>query len=167
MLILKSPFILNDYIKPACLPPKNFQIHNGIGVISGFGVTHRSKDLFQLSRRLRNAVTEIVDRKRCSSEIAMIDPKYSRDVVKMSHMICALGKKKASRVQRADSCHGDSGGPLVVKVNGRYTLVGIISWGIGPNQKLGSTTNTANGDCGGVGIYTKVSKYLNFINSVK
>ena len=143
MLILKSPFILNDYIKPACLPPKNFQIHNGIGVISGFGVTHRSKDLFQLSRRLRNAVTEIVDRKRCSSEIAKIDPKYGRDVVKMSHMICALGKKKASRVQRPDSCHGDSGGPLVAQdeASNGWSLVGLTSWGLGAAVEGGGCGN--------------------------
>ena len=54
----------------------------------------------------------------------------------------------------------------MVKVQGRHTLVGVISWGIGPNQKLGSEIETANGDCGGPGIYTKVSKYIKFINSV-
>ena len=165
-MTVRTPFILNDYIYPASLPPNDFQIYNGIGVISGFGLTHKNKDNLDLSPYLRNTETEIVPRTRCSTEIAKINPKYIADV-RMSHMICSLGKRtrKLGRYQRTDSCQGDSGGPLVVKVNGRYTLVGIISWGIGPNQKIGNTNYTINGDCGGVGLYTKVSKYLKFINS--
>ena len=50
---------------------------------------------------------------------------------------------------------GDSGGPLVVKINA-YTVVGVISWGIGPNGRI----------CGGTGAYSKVSKYLSFINGI-
>ena len=85
----------------------------------------------------------------------------------MGHMICAIGKRKRGR--RVDACHADSGGPLVVKVNGVYTIVGIISWGIGPNNGQGPKTanEEATYKCGGVGVYTKVAKYLDFINSIK
>jgi len=41
-----------------------------------------------------------------------------------SNMIC--GGKKGR-----DTCHGDSGGPLVAEVDGKFTLVGVTSWGIG------------------------------------
>ena len=51
---------------------------------------------------------------------------------------------------------GDSGGPLVVKINNAYTVVGVISWGVGPGGQ----------SCGGPGAYSKVSKYLNFINRI-
>ena len=51
---------------------------------------------------------------------------------------------------------GDSGGPLVVKINNAYTVVGVISWGIGPYGRT----------CGGPGGYSKVSKYLSFINGI-
>ena len=53
--------------------------------------------------------------------------------------------------ENKDSCVGDSGGPLVGKGNdGRWYLLGIISWGIG---------------CGQNGVYTKVSVYSNWIKS--
>ena len=51
---------------------------------------------------------------------------------------------------------GDSGGPLVVKINNAYTVVGVIFWGVGPNGTK----------CGGPGAYSKVSRYLNFINRI-
>jgi secreted trypsin-like serine protease len=30
-----------------------------------------------------------------------------------------------------DSCQGDSGGPLFTQVSGKYTQIGIVSWGFG------------------------------------
>ena len=55
-----------------------------------------------------------------------------------------------------NACGGDSGGPLVVKINNAYTVIGVISWGDGPGVK----------SCGGIGVYAKVAKYINFINLI-
>ena len=70
--------------------------------------------------------------------------------------LCGVGRWVNSTIRR-DSCYGDSGGPLVAKVfnernEEKYTLVGIVSHGEGDFQ-----------NCGSFGAYTKVSKYLNFI----
>ena len=41
-----------------------------------------------------------------------------------SNMICA---GQAGR----DSCQGDSGGPLVTQNSGSYSVIGVVSWGVG------------------------------------
>jgi len=54
-----------------------------------------------------------------------------------------------SGLNRRDTCNGDSGGPMMKYHNNRWTLVGIVS----------------NGDvsCEGVGIYTIVSRFYDWI----
>ena len=51
-----------------------------------------------------------------------------------------------------DSCQGDSGGPLVLKEDGRYTVVGVVSYGNGC-----ALANNA-------GVYARVTNYLTWIN---
>ena len=44
-----------------------------------------------------------------------------------NNMICAGGAGK-------DACQGDSGGPLVTQSSASYTVIGVVSWGIGCGQ---------------------------------
>lgn len=52
-----------------------------------------------------------------------------------------------------DTCQGDSGGPLIIQQNGKWRLAGITSNGIGCARPRY------------YGVYTRVSKYLDFINT--
>ena len=54
----------------------------------------------------------------------------------------------------------------MVKVNEFYTVVGVISWGIGPKTPPKTENEKVTKDCGAVAVYTKVAKYLDFINSI-
>ena len=51
-----------------------------------------------------------------------------------------------------DACKGSSGSPLVVSVNGRWTVIGLVSWGIGCGENNKPS------------VYTKVSAFVNWIN---
>jgi trypsin len=59
---------------------------------------------------------------------AYCDGVYTRDTIS-ADMICATDNTGSNQ---RDSCQGDSGGPLSVNdSNGIFSLVGIVSWGIG------------------------------------
>jgi secreted trypsin-like serine protease len=106
--------------------------------VSGWGYTKENGDV---SPKLQEAEVPIVDRQKCNAPDA-----YDGSIT--DNMICA-----ASPEGGVDSCQGDSGGPLVVKkTDGKFVLAGIVSWGEGCAR------------AGKPGVYTRVSKYVSWVN---
>ena len=111
---------------------------DAIATVSGWGYTKENGDV---SPKLQKADVPIVDRQQCNAADA-----YNGQII--DNMICA-----APQAGGVDSCQGDSGGPLVVeKIGGKYVLAGIVSWGEGCAR------------AGKPGVYTRVSKYVNWVN---
>jgi transmembrane serine protease 11D len=81
-----------------------------------------------------------------SNEVCNRPESYNGDVT--AAMLCA-GKREGG----IDSCQGDSGGPLSTLVEGRPTLIGVVSWGEGCARRLK------------YGIYSRVSTVLPWIAS--
>ncbi|KPP64410.1 hypothetical protein Z043_117239 [Scleropages formosus] len=108
-------------------------------VVTGWGKEDENKKYF--SSALNFIKVPLVERGLCSQ--VMLN-NISENV------LCAgwLGT-------RHDACEGDSGGPMVTRYRGTWFLIGLVSWGegCGHPEKLG--------------IYTKVSNYLEWIRSVQ
>uniref|UniRef100_UPI00358E43EA coagulation factor VII-like n=1 Tax=Myxine glutinosa TaxID=7769 RepID=UPI00358E43EA len=99
----------------------------------------RGRAHFRLASKLRYAHVPLVSFRRCS--------RGSRYVV-TRNMLCAGGGHAGK-----DACSGDSGGPLTVEKKGVWYLAGLVSWGEGCARP------------GKYGMYTKVSRYLTWIQA--
>lgn len=106
------------------------------GIVSGFGRLGEGR---QTSSILQRLAMPYVDRLTCME---------STQLRISTRMFCA-GYHSAPK----DACQGDSGGPHVTRYSGTYFVTGIVSWGEGCARK------------GKYGVYTQVSKYINWIHS--
>ncbi|XP_004685908.1 PREDICTED: coagulation factor IX [Condylura cristata] len=137
LLELDKPLTLNSYVTPICVANKeytNIFLKFGSGYVSGWGrVFNRGRS----ASVLQYLKVPLVDRATCLR---------STKFTIYSNMFCA-GYHEGGK----DSCQGDSGGPHITEVEGTNFLTGIISWGEECAVK------------GKYGIYTKVSRYVNWI----
>lgn len=144
LLRLESPAPLSHYIVPVCLPGRRLaeRVLNRNGtmtVVSGWG----KEDLH--SSRFSSALNVI--------KVPLVDDDVCRRQMRHNitgNMLCAgvFGR-------RMDACEGDSGGPMVTLYRHTWFLLGLVSWGEGC------------GDLDKLGVYTKVSNYLDWINQVR
>jgi len=118
---LVQPLTFDDYVQPACLPAlANEDADYAEGellTISGWGSTRQA---LRAPSTLQVAAVPMISQKDCEDA-------YSSQNTITSSMFCA-GKLNIGGV---DSCQGDSGGPVVKKVGDKFTVLGVVSWGIG------------------------------------
>ncbi|CAF1579654.1 unnamed protein product [Rotaria sp. Silwood1] len=130
----------NSKIAFICLPKQDedpFQSGTNLVAI-GWG------DLFENSRFGSDSLQQVTVQAFSSTS----DECQASEIVNPSVQFCAgviAGDK--------DTCQGDSGGPLMAFVNNRWILAGLSSSGIGCAE------------AGFLGLYTRVSYFISFINS--
>ncbi|TRY95445.1 hypothetical protein DNTS_032473 [Danionella cerebrum] len=144
LLRLAAPATFTTYILPACLPSTDLaerMLHrNGtVTVVTGWGKNNKTSHRF--SSTLNFIEIPIIDNKECS--------KHMMNNI-TSNMLCGgiVGQVK-------DACEGDSGGPMMTLFHDTWFLIGLVSWGEGCGER------------DKLGIYTRVSSYLDWINTVR
>nr|XP_027215538.1 proclotting enzyme-like [Penaeus vannamei] len=147
LLRLDEPVAMSRTVRPVCLPDVqewDEDIAQGksddAGVVTGWGLT---AERGQPSPHLLQVSLPFLSVESCKERYAGINPVSA-------NMLCTLHHFKDG-VSR-DSCKGDSGGPLVTEgENGRWTQVGVVSFGYGCGRR------------GYPGVYTRVTQYLLWI----
>lgn len=141
LIKLVKPIKFSKYIIPACIPDRDFAervlMQQDEGLVSGFG---RLQEGGIQATTLQRLSVPYVDRSICKESTKFnISPR----------MFCAgYGREEK------DACQGDSGGPHVTRYKNTWFVTGVVSWGEGCARK------------DKYGIYTQVSKYLRWIESV-
>lgn len=141
LLRLKNDILWNELAWPVCFPnidSGNFSGHDA--TVIGWGKLNEKSEDF--SNELQKVKLTIIDNKVCQNWFRQA----GRDMPIDDRIICA-GFKNGGK----DACHGDSGGPLLSKINGHYTVVGVVSTGIGCARPLLP------------GLYSRVSSYIRWI----
>jgi len=126
-------------VQPVALADANTQVAAGTkACVTGWGATAEGGPG---SLELLGAEVPIV-----SNEVCNQPQSYNGDI--KGTMMCA-GMEQGG----VDSCQGDSGGPMWVALQGRQTLVGVVSWGEGCARRLR------------YGVYARVSSAAAWIAS--
>ncbi|XP_057317818.1 transmembrane protease serine 9-like [Microplitis mediator] len=136
LLKMRKPVVFSKTIRPICLPQPGSDPAGKDGTVVGWG---RTMEGGMLPGVVHEVKVPILTLDQCRKM------KYKAHRI-TGYMLCA---GKGSQ----DSCQGDSGGPLLVQEGDKVEIAGIVSWGVGCGRP------------GYPGVYTRVAKYLNWINT--
>jgi len=141
LLKLKEDIVYDSYTQPACIPKKaNEQRDYAPGdmvTVSGWGTLRSGGET--------PTTLQVVQVPFISDQTCNKPENYGGEI--LSSMVCA-GELSGGK----DSCQGDSGGPLVKKIDGKWTVLGVVSWGRG--CALGNKP----------GVYTRVAEFEKWIH---
>ncbi|KAM7356121.1 trypsin 3A1 isoform 1-T1 [Cochliomyia hominivorax] len=145
LLELIQPIRFSRHIQPSCLSSagsvRNHE--NELATVSGWGWTQENQSVGERADVLRKASVRVWNNNACERSYQLNGRPNS---IISDTQLCA-GYENGG----IDSCWADSGGPLMSKEN---YLIGVVSTGIGCARP------------GLPGIYTRVSKYVNWMESV-
>ncbi|EEB15299.1 tripsin, putative [Pediculus humanus corporis] len=133
--ILKTdrPITFNSYAWPVCLPQPGADFVDEEAIVIGWGAIEYGGPT---SNVLMEVSVPVWNNTKCDNE-------FVQPILETN--LCAGGQSGR------DSCQGDSGGPLLYQLpNKRWITIGVVSWGIRCGEDRPA-------------VYTKVSKYLNWI----
>ncbi|XP_035205874.1 serine protease filzig-like isoform X2 [Stegodyphus dumicola] len=143
LLRFYEPVQFRANIVPVCLPISVGNIAGRTAVVTGWG---RLSEEGELPGSLHEVHMPILTNKECEDMYSAAG--YSETIRDV--FVCA-GVLSGG----LDACEGDSGGPMVIRgEKGHWTLVGLISWGMGcaaPKQP---------------GVYTRITKFTDWINEI-
>ena len=141
LLELLKELTYSETVRPACLPQDPTADFLGAkAVVAGWGALapHPNTTSIKQPYKLQDITVTVIPNDECGD--------YPKGEI-TDKMMCAHSPGK-------DACQGDSGGPLVAEVDGRYTLIGVVSWGYGcalPEYP---------------GVYARVASVLDWIKDI-
>nr|XP_022913253.1 serine protease snake-like [Onthophagus taurus] len=143
ILKLNKPVQITTYVKPACLQSElEFK---GRLTATGWGALFYGGDMYN---KLQKLDLVNLEKEKC---LPTYKPQRKlRNGIDIDIQICGGNLEKS-----VDTCQGDSGGPLQYEIQFKppvHRIVGVTSFGINCNLVPG--------------IYTRVSKYISWIESI-